>query len=67
MLSYDLNLRAILAAYMIGTGGFDITRFMTMMGVEDGSSFERKFYRSGGLCARGYNGSLYGCGRFSVT
>ena len=33
---------------MIGTGGFDIARVMTMMGVEGGSNFERQFYRSGG-------------------
>ena len=47
VLSYELNLRAILAAYMIGTGGFDISQVMTMVGVEGGSSFERQFYRSG--------------------
>ena len=47
VLSYELNLRAILVGYMIGTGGFDISRVMTMIGIEGGSSFERQFYRSG--------------------
>ena len=41
-----LNLRAILGAFMIGTGGSDIGKLLTMMGVSDGSSFERSFNRS---------------------
>ena len=45
MVSYEINLRAILSAYMIGTGGFDICRVMTMLGISGGSVFERQFYR----------------------
>ena len=45
MLSYELNIRAILLAYMIGTGGFDICRIMTILGVGGGPEFERQFYR----------------------
>jgi hypothetical protein len=45
MVSYEINLRAILSAYMIGTGGFDICRVMTMMGISGGPVFERQFYK----------------------
>ena len=31
---------------MIGTGGMDVSRMMTMMGFGDGGSFERLFYRN---------------------
>ena len=47
VLSYDLNLKAIVAGYMIGTGGFDMSRVIMMMGIDGGYSFERQFYRSG--------------------
>ena len=46
MVSYEVNLHAILSAYMIGTGGYDICRIMTMLGISGGPVFERKFYRS---------------------
>ena len=42
----ELNLRAIIGAFMIGTGGSDVGKLMTMMGVTGGKSFERAFYRS---------------------
>ena len=45
MVSYEVNLRAILSAYMIGTGGFDICRVMIMLGISGGPVFERQFYR----------------------
>ena len=47
MVSFDLNIRAILGSFMIGTGGHDVGKLLTMMGIPGGSSFERGFYRHG--------------------
>ena len=42
----QLNLRAMLGAFMISTGGSDVGKLMMMMEERGGSSFERSFYRS---------------------
>ena len=44
MMAYQLNVRAMLSAFMNGTGGADITRTLTLMGL-GGKGFERSFYR----------------------
>ena len=45
MISFYVNIRAILGAFMIGTGGYDVGKLFTMVGIPGGSSFERDFYR----------------------
>ena len=40
-LSFELSVRCLLGAFMMGTGATDIGRFMTMVGVGAGSAFER--------------------------
>ena len=44
-LDFNLNFRAILMAYFLGTGGQDVGRSMSILGVGGGISFERSFYR----------------------
>ena len=39
----DLNLRAMLGAYMLGTGGTDIANLMLFIGIPGGIAFERAF------------------------
>ena len=39
----EVNIRAVLATFYIGTGGRDISRVMSMMRVGGASSFERSF------------------------
>ena len=44
-LNYDTNIRACLAAFYIGTGGYDIGSVASFLGVPGGRSFERTFHR----------------------
>ena len=37
----DINLRAILGFFMIGTGGLDVCRVLTIMSVVGGSGFQK--------------------------
>ena len=43
-MSYQLNVRAMLSAFINGTGAVDITRSLILMGL-GGKGFERSFYR----------------------
>ena len=43
-MAYQLNIRAMLSAFINGTGAADITRTLTLMGL-GGKGFERSFYR----------------------
>ena len=43
-MSYQLNVRAMLSAFINGTGDVDITRSLILMGL-GGKGFERSFYR----------------------
>ena len=49
---YQINVRYILGAFMIGTGVSDIGRLLMMTGVNVGGSFERPFYRSASFVQR---------------
>ena len=44
---YEVNLRAILGAFMVGTGSSDIAKVVTTMGIGGGASFQRQFHRMG--------------------
>ena len=44
-LYYDLNIRALLASFYCGTGGFDVGLFSTFFGFDGGRSWERTFHR----------------------
>ena len=44
-ISYELNLRVMLAAYHLGTGAADITKLFTMLGFSKMIYFERTFTR----------------------
>ena len=44
-MGYDLNIRAILFAFLGGTGGQDVGRAMSILGVGGGISFERNYHR----------------------
>jgi hypothetical protein len=43
-MAYQLNIRAMLSAFINGTGAADITRTLTLMGL-GGKGFERSFYQ----------------------
>ena len=43
MVDYEINLRAILGAFMVGTGSSDVAKVITTMGIGGGASFERQF------------------------
>ena len=43
---YQLNVRTMLCAFINGTGGLDISRTLTMMGLGGGTAFKRFFYRN---------------------
>ena len=44
-LDFDLNIRAMLSAFYIGTGGYDIGGMASFFGIPGGRSFERTFHR----------------------
>ena len=44
-LNYEINICACLAAFYIGTGGYDIGSVASFLGVPGGRSFERTFHR----------------------
>lgn len=45
ILEYQINIRGIMAAFYIGTGGFDIGEFIGMFGLPGGIGRERQFHR----------------------
>ena len=47
MIDYEINLRAILRAFMVGTGSSGIAKVITTMAIGGGASFKRQFYRMG--------------------
>ena len=47
MIDYEINLRTILGAFMVGTGLSDIGKVLIIMGIGGGASFERRYYRMG--------------------
>ena len=44
-LEYELNVRAMMSAFYIGTGGFDIGELIGMFGLPGGKGWERQFGR----------------------
>ena len=44
-LDADINVRCILAAFHIRSAGYDVGKFMSMMGIQGANSFERNFSR----------------------
>ena len=44
MIYYEINLRAVLGAFMVGTGSSDIGNMLTTIGIEGRGLFERQFY-----------------------
>ena len=44
-LEYELNIRAMMAAFYIGTGGYDIGELVGMFGLPGGKGWERQFGR----------------------
>lgn len=42
---FDINLRAMMAAFYCGTGGADIAKAISFLGVPGGKSWERAFVR----------------------
>ena len=47
-MQYDLNIRAMLAAYYCGTGGFNVGLFANFFGFPGGRSWERTWHRQSG-------------------
>ena len=45
IMTYQLNVRAMLSAFINGTGSVDVTRSLVLMGL-GGKGFERSFYRN---------------------
>ena len=43
--NYNVNIRAILMAFFLGTGGQDVGRAMSILGVGGGIPFERSYHR----------------------
>ena len=44
-LRYQINLRTVLTAFYIGTGGYDIGSIACFLGINGGRSWERSFHR----------------------
>ena len=44
-LEYQINIRGMMAAFLIGTGGFDIGELIGMFGLPGGTGWERQFHR----------------------
>ena len=44
-LEYELNIRAMMAAFYIDTGGFDIGELVGMFGLPGGKVWDRQFHR----------------------
>ena len=42
---HEINVRSILAAFIIGTGGTDVVRMMTMLGLGGGVAFDTMFFK----------------------
>ena len=47
MVAFDVNIRAILGSFMIGTSGHGVGKLLTMVGIPGGASFEGGLYRHG--------------------
>ena len=49
----ELNIMCLLGAFVIGIGAEDINKFMTMIGIDGGGTFERFFYlNTSTVCSR---------------
>ena len=44
-IDYEINVRSILGAFMLGTAGTDVARLLTMIGIDGGPGFYKLFYR----------------------
>ena len=44
-LEYELNVQAMIAAFNIGTGGFDIMEVIGKVGIPEGKGWERQYHR----------------------